>query len=186
MQFNNHYRLRDKHAYLSPSNYHWLNYDEDKFKRVFENQLVKERGVKLHALACECIRLNVKLPDDHTTLGMYVNDAIDYNMTPEQILYYSENCFGTADTIAYTPGMLRIHDYKSGSIKASMNQLRIYAALFFLEYGPLDIWLDNTDIELRIYQSNDVVIENPEKTLIADIMTNIVQKDSLLQQLKGE
>ena len=88
--------------------------------------------------------------------------------------------------IAYTPGFLRIHDYKSGYIKASMAQLRIYAAIFFLEYGPLDIWLDNTDVELRIYQSNDVVIENPEKTLIADIMTNIVQKDSLLQRLKGD
>lgn len=186
MRFNKHSSLEGKHAYLSPSNYHWMNYDQDKFTRVYQNLLAKERGTKLHALACECIRLGVSLPDDHSTLGMYVNDAINYQMTPEQVLYYSENCFGTADTISYIPGLLRIHDLKSGSNKAYMHQLRIYAALFFLEYGPLDIWPSNTDIELRIYQSNDIVTEKADKVLISDIMQSIIQKDELLQRLKGE
>lgn len=185
MYFNKHPSLEGKHAYLSPSNYHWLNYDDEKFERIYQNLLAKEKGVKLHALACECIRLGVLLPDDHSTLSMYVNDAIHYQMMPELVLYYSENCFGTADTIGYTPGLLRIHDLKTGANKAYMHQLYIYAALFFLEYGPYDIWPDNTEVELRIYQSNDVVIERPDKTLISDIMTNIVRKDELLRKLKG-
>jgi hypothetical protein len=32
---------------------------------------------------------------------MYVNDAIGYQMTPEQPIYYSENCVGTADAISF-------------------------------------------------------------------------------------
>jgi hypothetical protein len=32
---------------------------------------------------------------------MYVNDAIGYNMKVEQPLYYSENCFGHADTLCF-------------------------------------------------------------------------------------
>lgn len=50
---------------------------------------------------------------------MYVNDAIGYKMTPEQTLFYSENCFGTADSISYRSGLLRIHDLKTGVIPAS-------------------------------------------------------------------
>lgn len=61
---------------------------------------------------------------------MYVNDAIGFKMTPEQPLFYSENCFGTADAISYRNKLLRIHDLKTGLIPAHMEQLMIYAALF--------------------------------------------------------
>lgn len=186
MRFNPHLNLEGKHAYLSPSNYHWVNYSEEKFESVYRNILAKERGTKLHALACEHIRLGILMPDDGSTLSMYVNDAINYQMTPEQPLYYSEYCFGTADTIGYIPGLLRIHDYKSGIIKASICQLEIYAALFFLEYGPFNIWPNNTDVELRIYQNNDIVIDRPDKIKINDIMSSIIQKDEQLRMLKGE
>lgn len=64
------------------------------------------------------------------TLNMYVNDAIGFKMIPEQILFYSENCFGTADTIMFRNRFLRIHDLKTGAIPAHMEQLKIYAALF--------------------------------------------------------
>lgn len=63
-------------------------------------------------------------------MNMYVNDAISFRMVPEQILFYSENCFGTADTIVFRNGTLRIHDLKTGVVPAHMEQLEIYAALF--------------------------------------------------------
>lgn len=51
-------------------------------------------------------------------------------MTPEQILYYSDRWFGTADSIAFDKNMLRIHDLKTGRRPAKMEQLMVYAALF--------------------------------------------------------
>ena len=49
--------------------------------------------------------LGQKLPKSQKTLNMYVNDAISFRMVPEQILFYSENCFGTADTIVFRNGV---------------------------------------------------------------------------------
>lgn len=74
-----------------------------------------------------------KLPRLNKTLNAYVNDAIGYKMIPEQILFYSDNCFGTADAIVFRNGLLRIHDLKTGVIPAHMEQLEVYAALFCLE-----------------------------------------------------
>lgn len=182
MEFNKHPDLEGKHAYLSPSNYHWLNYSNEKFDKIFRNQLAKERGTKLHELACQCIRMGVKLKDEDT-LGLYVNDAIDFHMTPEQVLYYSPYCFGTADTISYIPNILRIHDLKTGENKAYMHQLEIYAAIFFLEYQWINI--DDTDIELRIYQNEQTWIHHPNKNVIWDIMQNIAEKDQRIRELKG-
>lgn len=182
MLFNKHSDLEGKHAYLSPSNHHWINYTDEKFDLIFRHQLAKERGVKLHELACQCIRMGVKLKEEDT-LGMYVSDAIDYQMVPEQVLYYSPYCFGTADTISYDNHILRIHDLKTGANKAYMHQLEIYAAIFFLEYQWVNI--DDTEVELRIYQNNQIWKHNPNKDLIWDIMQNIAAKDQRIRQLKG-
>ncbi len=186
MRFNKHSDLEGKHAYLSPSNYHWLNYDDEKFDRVFINQMTKERGTQLHALACELIRLGVKLPKSNKTLNMYVNDCIGFRLTPELVLYYSENCFGTADAIGYSDGLLRISDLKTGANKAYMHQLEIYASIFFLEYGGKEISLENTNIELRIYQNNDIWLHEPDKRIISQIMTSIIAKDKRIKILKGD
>ena len=35
---NQHRKLEGLHARLSPSQYHWVNYDEDKFLRVLASQ----------------------------------------------------------------------------------------------------------------------------------------------------
>lgn len=186
MDFISHKDLEGKHAYLSPSNYHWLNYDDEKFHRVFLNQLNKERGTQLHVLACECIRLGVKLPKNRQTLNLYVNDCIGFRLTPEVVLFYSENCFGTADAIGYEPGLLRVSDLKTGSNKAYMHQLEIYSAIFFLEYSVRGITLDDTKIELRIYQNNDCWLHEPDKRVISQIMGSIISKDKQIKQLKGE
>lgn len=182
MNFNAHSNLDGRHAVLSPSNYYWLKYDDDKLYTTYLNMLAKEHGTELHDFAAQCIRLNQKLPKSTKTLNRYVNDAIGFKMTPEQALYYSPNCFGHADTICYRDDILRIHDYKSGQVPAHMEQLRIYAALFCLEYGitPFDI----SEINLRIYQSDDVVYELADPNEISEIMDIIVKFDTIINNLK--
>jgi len=142
-----------------------------------------KKGTELHEFAAQCIRLGQKLPKSRKTLNMYVNDAIGFRMTPEQPLYYSENCFGTADAISFRNKMLRIHDFKSGVVPAHMEQLEIYAALFCLEYkvNPADI-----DIELRIYQSDQILYHNPTAEDIVPIMDKIITFDRLINKIKSE
>ena len=160
MNFNKHSNLEGQHAFLSASKYHWINYDEEKLSAAYLKHLATLKGTELHDFACRCIKLSIKLPKTQNTLNLYVNDAIGYKMTPEQPLYYSDNCFGTADAISFRQNFLRIHDLKSGETPASMHQLEVYAALFCLEYhvNPEEI-----KIELRLYQANEIFgfLKNP-------------------------
>jgi hypothetical protein len=183
MNFNEHYNLEGRHAFLSPSQYHWINYDADKLVERFCNAEAKKRGIELHSFASTAIRLGRKLPRNSDSLNMFVNDAIGYMMSSEQPLYYSENCFGTSDAISFDKGLLRIHDLKTGMTEASMIQLEVYAALFCLEYG-----LDPAKIqtELRIYQFNDKNIENPEPERIQFLMDKIVESDIILNNVKKD
>lgn len=183
MNFNRHSNLEGRHAFLSPSNYHWVNYTDEKLASVFTNWQATQRGTRLHALAAECISLGVKLPKSRQTLNMYVNDAIGYKMTPEQILYFSDNCFGTADSISFRKNLLRIHDLKTGVTPVSMTQLEVYAALFCLEY---DMKPGSMEMELRIYQSNEVLVHTPEADDILPIMDKIVSFDKQIQSLKED
>ena len=116
-------------------------------------------------------------------LNMYVNDGIGFKMKTEQILYYSDNCFGTADAISFRDNFLRIHDLKTGEIPAHIEQLIIYAALFCLEYNykPAEI-----QIELRIYQNDDISIYNPTSEDIVPIMDKIITFDKLINKIKRE
>ena len=138
-------------------------------------------GTLFKEFAIECIKLGIKLPKTKKTLNLYVNDAIGYKMTPEQPLYYSENCFGTADAISFKNDMLRIHDLKTGVSSTSMKQLEIYTALFCLEYNvdPRKI-----DVELRIYQSDEVVVHNPNIDDILYIMDKIIKFDKQIDKMK--
>lgn len=181
MNFNKHFDIEGKHAFLSPSQYHWLNYSEDKLVDRYQNYKATERGTRLHALAAELITEGIKLPRTSQTLNMYVNDGIGFKMTPEQPLKYSENCFGTADTIIFKNGLLRIHDLKTGVTPASMKQLEIYAALFCLEYNKKPTQIE---MELRIYQNDEKLVHIPEKDDIFFIMDKIISFDKLLMELK--
>lgn len=183
MHFNNHSRIIGQHAFLSPSNPAWLNYDEDKLARSYHQKQVTQRGSDLHDLAMNLIRLGVKLPDTGQTLNSYVNDAIGFRMTPEQGLYYSENCFGTTDAIRFVDGLLRIHDLKTGITPAKMEQLLIYAALFCFEYN-----IDPRDIrfELRIYQNDTIEILTPDAAEILVVMDTIRTWDLYIKYLKEE
>lgn len=181
MNFNQHSGLIGKHAFLSPSNYHWLNYDDQKLEARFHTVLAARRGSDIHNLAHEAIRLGIKLSRVNQALSTYVNDAIGYKMTCEQILYYSDNCFGTADTISFRRNKLRIHDLKTGIISSSEKQLEVYAAIFCLEYGvsPFDI-----EIELRIYQRDEIRIFVPIPEAILEIMDKIIEFDRQIELIK--
>ena len=183
MNFNKHSNLEGQHAFLGASKYHWINYDETKLVESYSKYMAAQRGTILHDFAAQCIRLGQKLPKSRKTLNMYVNDAIGFRMTVEQPLYYSENCFGTADAICFRNNLLRIHDYKSGVTPARMEQLEIYTALFCLEYRvkPSDI-----DIELRIYQSDEILHHNPTAEDIVPIMDKIITFDKLITKIRAE
>ena len=183
MNWNRHSNLEGVHAFLSPSKYSWLNYDEEKLADAYSRFMAIQKGSELHDLAKRLISLGVKLPGKEETLNLYVNDAINYKMRPEQPLVYSANSFGTADAICFRNKKLRIHDLKTGTTPASMHQLEIYAGLFCLEYrySPSDI-----SMELRIYQNNSVMVHNPEPELIDDIMRKIVAFDESIEKIKME
>jgi hypothetical protein len=183
MNFNKHSNLEGQHAFLGASKYYWINYDETKVIEAYSKFIATQKGIELHEFAAQCIRLGQKLPKSKKTLNMYVNDAIGFKMIPEQPLFYSENCFGTADAISFRDKMLRIHDLKTGVIPAHMEQLEIYAALFCLEYkvNPADI-----NIELRIYQSDQILYHNPTAEDIVPIMDKIITFDKLINKIKSE
>ena len=112
-----------------------------------------------------------------------MNDSIGFKMTPEQPLYFSDNCFGTADAIGFKNDILRIHDLKTGITPVSMNQLFVYTALFCLEYGknPKDI-----RAELRIYQNDEVSICEPEDSQIERIIDKILIFDKTINKIREE
>lgn len=206
MNFNKHSELVGKHAFLSASRHSWINYDDDKLYSAYMNSFSQVVGTTLHDYASKRINFGMKLKrndkdsvlfylldkgvpfyaidlDRHfPNLMAYVNDAIGFKMTTEQILYYSDNCFGTADSISFRNGVLRIHDLKTGLAQASMDQLMVYVALFFLEYAeykPRDI-----KVECRIYQSETVLVHEPEMAEISDLMKTIVKFDKRIAKIK--
>lgn len=179
MNFNDHSELEGLHAFLSGSNYHWINYDENKLFSSYSNYKAAEQGTILHEFAKNCILLKQRLEDVPKTINLYVNDAIGYHMTPEQVLYYSPYCFGTADAISFKHNLLRIHDLKTGKGPTHIEQLEIYASIFCLEY---DIDINDIEIELRIYQNNKVRVHIPDRTEIVPIMDKIVTSSKLLEE----
>ncbi len=211
MKWNDHSSLVGKHAILSPSGYQWIRYSADESREALFNRYRAEYaqtvGTTIHEFACKRIKYGMRLKKhdkdsvlfyliDHgiplnafdydyifENLLYYVNDAIGYRMSPEKVLYYSDNCFGTADAISFNKNMLRIHDLKTGRTPAHMEQLEVYAALFCLEYEkkPGDI-----DIELRMYQPENLVTLTPEVDEIVPIMDAIVSHDKFLTKIKSE
>lgn len=181
MLFNDHSSLEGQHAFLSPSNYHWINYDDEKLETRWRKARAHILGTQLHEFAHNAIKLGIKLPKSQKTLNLYVNDAIGYKMACEQALLYSDNAFGTADAISFRRNTLRIHDLKTGVTPASFKQLHVYAALFCLEYNysPFEI-----NMELRIYQKNEVLIDFPDPDEIKRIMDRIVDFDIKIELLK--
>lgn len=192
MDWHDHSNLRDAHAFLSPSKHSWVRYDDEKLVSVYRNTVIAvERGTRLHALACEHIAMGIPMPRKKETLCMYINDGIGYRMRPEEVLYASPAFFGTADTISFRKEpkiskdfeTLRIHDLKTGVNKASMEQLKLYAALFCIEYSKDP---NEMAIETRIYQNNQIVIENPSGREIRDYMNVALHACEVIEEVMKE
>lgn len=184
MRFRKHSHLEGQHAFLSPSQYHWINYDEDKLRFRYKTLKAALEGIEQHRYAAICIEERIVQDDETTTVGLYINQCIQYRMKSEMVLFYSPNSFGTVDAIAYRYRILRISDLKTGVSRTSEWQLYVYAALFCLEYGmdPFSM----RGIELRIYQDGSCrpYIGNP--AVIKDIMDKIEKFDGILNDLREE
>lgn len=194
-----------KHFLLSPSS-HRLDKDRtpDELLKFMRADYAKDIGTAIHALAAESIEYRIKADEQSAyndiqrcllkaripraiidpyefldTYILYVNDAILYEMTPEVPLVYSSRAGGTTDAISFNPRkkLLRIHDLKTGSTPAKMDQLSEYAAYFCLCYKkkPMDL-----NYELRIYQSGEAIIAKPDPDYILHIADRIVSLSDYL------
>lgn len=205
MNFHNTSNLKGSHAFLSPSSPAWVRYDKEKLYTARQVEFAKKSGTIIHELAAQLIenQIRVKESDDAlilnscmirgiprqqidtkrflSTLVPYVNDAIHYGMKAEQVLFYDEFCYGTTDAYVFDEErkFLRIHDLKTGLTPAEMEQLRIYAALFCLQYdySPADL-----TFELRIYQNGTQNVENPTTDTIFPYIDTIVTKCKWLHE----
>jgi hypothetical protein len=141
-------------------------------------------GMEQHRYAAIAIEEREVQDNETTTLGMYINQCIQYRMSPEVVLYYSPNAFGTVDAIAYRYRLLRISDLKTGVTRTSEHQLEVYSALFCLEYevDPLSL----RGIELRIYQDSKVRVYDGDPLFIRGIMDKIIKFDTILNRLREE
>lgn len=115
------------------------------------------------------------------TVKEYITDGTKFRMTPEQPLEYSELFFGTVDCISASNDILRIHDLKTGSIPAHIEQLEIYAALYCLKFSikPEEL----KEVELRIYQNGEILYHKPTGDDILAIMNFITYNDKELNKI---
>jgi len=180
--FHKHPELVDKHAFLSPSSHAWQRYTPDHLLDVYSNMQKKEMGTRIHAFVSEAINLGIKLGTSHTSVNLFVNDAIGFHMSSEVPLYYSDYIFGTADAISFneTTMELRIHDLKTGNQPVrSFEQLDAYAALFLHEYNqsPYDV-----TIIQRLYQNSDYTEQIADTASNAALMATMVDFTKLLEE----
>lgn len=169
-----------EHAFLSPSNPHWLNYTPEKLIQVWRARTSKEMGIRLHAFAHESVQLGIKLrPESYPTVALYVNDCIDFGMSTEVRLTYDDNCFGTADALLFAHNTLHIWDLKTGVNRTRHAQIHIYAALFCLQHeiDPYSIVYD-----LRIYQHNKTSRAVILPSRIEEIMEIIKEASRLIEE----
>ena len=211
MIFRRHSELEGKHAILSASSWRWVNDDIESLTKRICSQYLADIGTILHDVARKYIKHRIKLnkydkksvmlelvehgipamvidtinfDSMYENFMLYVNDAVAFKMTPEVVLRYTNNFFGTADAIRYDEDshFLRIHDYKSGTTPAHMEQLMIYVALFCLEYG---IKPSSIQCELRIYQLSEPVVYEPTAEEISHIIGQIITFDNFMTNNMG-
>ena len=214
MIWNDHSDLRGRHSILSPSQSSWLRYsDEDNYASLYRrcaSEYSAQAGTIIHDYAQQRIINKLPMSEDeqnaiklellrngipnyaidiyqfYQTLVEYVNDSIAFNMTPEVTLYYSENAFGTCDAIRYSRRNLRIHDLKTGVKPAGFDQLVVYAAYFFLEYGKkMKLKPESVDTELRLYQSSEISICHPDPSDIYSAIDKIIELDPIIDIFKS-
>lgn len=214
MLWNDHSNLKGRHSILSPSQSSWLRYSNIDNYASLERRCISEyaaaAGTLIHDYAQQRIKNKLPMSDNeqnavilellrngippyaidisqfYQTLVEYVNDTIEYDMDSEVTLYYSDNAFGTTDAIRYYRRNLRIHDLKTGIKPAGFDQLVVYAAYFFLEYGKkMKLKPENVDTELRLYQSSEISICHPDPTDIYATIDKIIELDPVIDIFKS-
>jgi hypothetical protein len=233
LRFTPHPELEGRHALFSPSQHSWLNYNVDATVKKFLKSYSQEIGTLIHELASRRIISRYKIDyidknliinllsvDNHIPYDAYntdkilhslvpfVNDCIDDNMDSEVALMNDYTSFGHTDAIKYEIEAMELYisDYKSGENQVvEFDQLIIYAAYFFLEYGQR-LHIDPykvKKIRLRLYQTNS---EDPSRSpisellyikgspdeqnaatlpeLIKETMDNVKQKTDVIKQVK--
>lgn len=185
MIWNDHSNLTGKHAVLGPSKGYWSEYEDEQLLHFFDVAEAAQKGTEDHAFACLCIKRRQRLPKSKNTLTLYVNDAIGFRLDPEICLYYSDNCFGWSDAIGYDSkeNVLRVFDLKTGQNPADMRQLKIYAALYCLEYKKKP---EELGMELRIYQGGEFRSEYPDPKDIRRLMNVIIHADRIAEKRKAK
>lgn len=212
MRWHDHSDIEGKHAFLSPSKKSWLNYDIDKLEAAYVNSWATTIGTVLHSFAEIRIKrrkrltkscrdtldqfmyengIPVKLIDVDKyfdNLSLFVNESIGFRMEPEVGLKISDDCFGHTDAISFDERdrILRISDYKSGMTEPSMDQLLIYAALFFIEYKKeLNLELSNFRTELRLYFQEQVLYFEPDEQTMAHVVDTVLCQNKAVQTIKN-
>jgi hypothetical protein len=181
MNWKSYSHLKNTHAFLSPSRHYWINYSQEKLVSTYENYKKTALGTQYHMLASELIKLAVRLPNTAASFNSFVNDAIGFKMESEVLLYYSMNCYGTADAVSFYDGVLRIHDLKTGKTPGSMDQLLIYASLFCLDYDiqPKEI----KETYLRLYQNEEILEFSPTVKDIYDMVSRVREADKIISSV---
>lgn len=172
-------------AALKITRRHKITNVREELKSIDEYIYSKYYNEKFGYLPIDAVRLLKALPyvpkEVFTTIKDYVNDAIGFGLDPEVVLYYSEDFYGTTDAIGLEKKVLRIHDLKTGSTPAKMEQLFGYDALYCLEYkvDPMSI-----EHELRIYQNDDILIANPTGEDIKPYMDKFIEFDRIQREFE--
>lgn len=207
MIWNDHRYLQGQHAFLGASKPQWIKWDDQTLIKRFNTSHAADVGTAIHALAKDLIeaRMVITENDEHlidmtifknvrkaypngydkvailTNLIPYVRDAIGFRMSPEVILYYSDNCFGTTDAISFDEKekILRISDLKTGTMPVHEEQLFIYDALFCIEYGrdPRKIKFEN-----RFYQNGKITLFTPDSSLIKNFMDIAIKDNTKIEE----
>lgn len=213
MNFNNHSKIKGLHAPFSASQPYWLGESIEEMKVRYVARWVPTVGTVTHAFAesminqqmkvtkadkkmyklylldnketCipRCVVDNLDLDYLFSNVMVYINDAIGFKLTAEQILFYSDSFFGTADAISFKNNFLRIHDLKTGRGRVKIEQLEVYAALFCLEYK---VKPGSIDIELRIYQNGEIIVHNPTAEDILPIMDQITAANKAFEKFTNK
>jgi hypothetical protein len=213
VNFRRHSELEGRHAILSPSSWRWINDDIESLTKRICSQYLSTIGTILHDVARKHIKHRIKLnkydkknvmlelveqgipPMVIDTINFdvmyenfmkYVNDSIAFKMTPEVVLRVSNYLYGTTDAIKYDEEIrfLRIHDYKSGTTPAHIEQVIIYAAYFCLEYGIKPSSLSGC--ELRIYQAPEPIIYEPTAEELVHTIETVIMCDNFMSKMWEE
>jgi hypothetical protein len=94
MRWNRHLNLQGEHAFLSPSTYHWINYNHARLLQRWTAAQAGAYGNMQHEYAQQEIKAK-RESGLIGTVGQYINDAIRYRMETEQVRHCSVSSMAT-------------------------------------------------------------------------------------------